>query len=64
MPKEEYKFEPHHFVPMSRVGKKVCTKCGLVALNNEATEWCIKRGCNYEEAKGYTAAMARLTRRK
>lgn len=44
--KEQYKMEPHSFKEECRiVGKPYCSKCGLVALNNDFTRWSIDKGC-------------------
>ncbi|ATN93436.1 hypothetical protein [Pseudoalteromonas phage J2-1_QLiu-2017] len=60
--KELYKMKGHSFVPMKGVGKQVCSSCGLLALNNAATNWCVDKGCNYENHKSYEGAMKRLTK--
>jgi len=41
---EKYKYEPHNF---SRTvgGKSYCVKCGLVALNNQFSQWSADKGC-------------------
>lgn len=44
--REPYKFVGHSFRMVSRIGKSVCTNCGLVCLKNEFTEWSVKMGCN------------------
>ncbi len=36
-----------------RVGKNVCRRCGLVALNNEFSLWSIRMGCLSEEHPQY-----------
>lgn len=52
MEKETYKVVPHNM--KGRVGgrgkkmeggKPYCLKCGLVALNNEYSQWALKVGC-------------------
>lgn len=57
-----YKMVGHQFVPLKGAGKPYCKSCGLVALRNKATEWCIDKGCNFDVHKGYKEAMKRLTR--
>ncbi len=51
--KESYKMEDHAFVHNKRVGKNVCRRCGLVALNNEFSLWSIRVGCLSEEHPQY-----------
>lgn len=51
--RDAYKMEPHAFVQNSRIGKAVCRKCGLVALNNEFSAWSIRVGCLSEEHPSY-----------
>jgi hypothetical protein len=51
--REAYKMEAHVFVHNSRVGKGVCRKCGLVALNNDFSSWSIRMGCYSEEHPSY-----------
>jgi len=31
----------------------ICSKCGLIRLNNQFTDWCVRHGCDYETAPGY-----------
>ena len=60
--KEPYKFRGHSFTPRKGLGKQVCNGCGLVALRNAATNWCIDKGCNYEDHGQCKSAMKRLTK--
>lgn len=62
--KEKFKFEGHVWYADKNCGKQVCASCGLIALNNEATDWCIRRGCNYKDDPAYESAMVRLTEGK
>lgn len=62
--KKPYKMKGHSFVPLSSVGKQYCRNCGLVALRNRATDWCIEKGCNFEDHNSYEQAMKRLTKSK
>lgn len=62
--KESYKYSGHSFRQMKGVGKQVCNNCGLIALRNKATDWCIDKGCNYEDHPQYKQAMKRLTKSK
>ena len=61
-PKEVYTYTPHHFYPDKHAGKQVCAWCGLVALRNPATDWCIEKGCNYALHTSHKAVMLRLTK--
>ena len=58
--KEPYKMKGHSFAMMKYGGKQYCKSCGLVALRNKATQWCIDKGCNYSDHKQYDSAMKRL----
>jgi hypothetical protein len=60
--KEPYKMVGHTWKPLKHVGKSYCTRCGIVALNNEFTQWCIDRGCNHEDHPQYENARSRLTK--
>lgn len=57
---EPYKMKGHVWKPLNRVGKSYCPCCGLVALNNAPTRWCIEKGCNYSDHPQYTNSMKRL----
>ena len=50
--KEPYKFVSHSFTK-TIVGKKYCSRCGLMALNNPFTEWAIDKGCNNSDHPNY-----------
>ena len=52
--KEPYKYEPHSFTGRV-VGRQYCVRCGLVALNNQFTSWCIRMGCNNEGHPNYNS---------
>ena len=62
--KQSYKMKGHSFVALKGVGKQYCSCCGLVALNNPATGWCIEKGCNHSDHSSYKSAMKRLTKQK
>jgi hypothetical protein len=62
--KERYKFEGHSWLSNKNFGKQVCYGCGLIALNTEATDWCIRKGCNYKDDPAYESTMVRLTEGK
>lgn len=40
-----YKLQEHSFVFNSKLGKSVCTRCGLLSLRNAFTEWSVAKGC-------------------
>lgn len=61
MQKEEYKMENHRFLLNKLIGKPVCIHCGLVLLRNDATAWCVQKGCNNELHPQYTSSMKSLT---
>ena len=42
--KEVYKMVGHSFSKIVG-GKQICSNCGLMALNNPFTVWCIDKGC-------------------
>lgn len=60
--KQAYKMQGHQWIPLKGVGKMYCKSCGLVSLRNKATQWCVDKGCNYEDHKAYEATMKRLTK--
>lgn len=62
--KEPYKMQGHSWQPMSHIGKQVCKNCGLVMLRNQATAWCVDKGCNHSDHPQYESAMKRLTKRQ
>lgn len=59
--KEKYKMIPHSFKLNSRIGKSVCSGCGLVALKNMFTQWSVDKGCLSELHPGYEKARRNLT---
>lgn len=61
-PAEKFFLIGHRFVPLKGVGKNYCKGCGLVALHNQATQWCIAKGCRYELHSRYAKAMRNLTK--
>ena len=34
-------------------GRAICTGCGLLRLKNLLTEWCVMRGCDYQDHPQY-----------
>lgn len=57
-----YKYEKHHFYLDKNAGKQVCADCGLVALRNAASDWCVEHGCNYKDHVSYSKRMKQLTK--
>ena len=60
--KQPYKYEGHSLRPLKGVGKNWCPKCGLVALNNAISHWCIDKGCNYSDHPQYKTKVKKLTK--
>jgi hypothetical protein len=57
-----FKVDPHNFQnPKNRFYKPVCFRCGLMRLNNKATDWCVKQGCDFEEHPDYKIRLKELT---
>lgn len=61
MKKEPYKMIGHSFKFNSRIGKQVCSSCGLLNLKNRFTEWSIRMGCLSSDHPGYENARKSLT---
>ncbi len=61
-PSDPYVMEPHTFTRQI-CSWRYCAKCGLIALSNPFTQWCIKKGCNYEDHPGYKAERAKTGKR-
>lgn len=59
-PKEPYKMKGHSFIPLKGVGKHYCSSCGLVALNNPISDWCVNTGCNYKDHAQYESKLKKL----
>jgi hypothetical protein len=59
--KESYKMIGHSFVLSSRIGKSVCSNCGLVALRNEFTDWSIRMGCLSADHPQYESTRKRFS---
>lgn len=59
-----YKFVGHSFKPLKGTGKQCCTGCGLMALRNRLTNWCVAKGCNSDSHPQYKSTLKRLTRGK
>lgn len=52
--------EPHKWAKMDGVGRERCVKCGLMALRNPLSQFCIKQGCDHEEHPRYKRMVATL----
>lgn len=59
----EYKYLGHRLVPLNGVGKNYCFVCGLVAINNDVTRWCIEKGCYHEDHPQYKSKLKQFTKR-
>lgn len=59
--KEAYKLIGHSMTFNKRVGKMVCSNCGLVGLRNEFTDWSMKVGCMSTEHPQYQAVRKRTS---
>ena len=56
------KIDPHKFQNHKNIYyKPVCVKCGLMALNNPITHWCMQHGCDYDEHPDYKKKLKELT---
>ena len=42
-----YSYERHKPIKLKNTPWLYCQYCGLLYLNNQATKWCIRMGCNY-----------------
>lgn len=61
-PQPVYKYEKHEWYSHKLLGKQVCWQCGLIALNNKASDWCVQKGCNYADDPVYLSKMKQLTK--
>lgn len=59
--KETYKMVGHGPWIVSG-GKQWCFSCGLIALNNRASDWCVDKGCLYDLHPQYQKSMKKLTK--
>ena len=41
------------------IGFDVCQDCGLVAVSNDFTRWCIDHGCHHKDHPGYADQHAK-----
>lgn len=44
---------PHKWVKFPGVGRERCTGCGLLALHNKFSLFCIKMGCDHTDHPRY-----------
>ena len=56
-----YKMVAHSPIKSKSLPWLWCRRCGLVYLRNSITDWCIAKGCNYDDHTGYKSAVQRLT---
>lgn len=55
-----FKPEQHNFTKDAKVCHwQYCTKCGILALRNEFSQWAVKVGCNYADHPSYAAQRNR-----
>lgn len=59
--KETYQMKGHSF-NKNVSGKSYCSNCGLIALNNDFTRWCIDKGCYADLHPQYESTKRRLTK--
>ncbi len=48
-----FEIEPHKWVKFPGVGRERCCKCGLLALHNPLTAFCIRYGCDHTDHPRY-----------
>ena len=44
---QPYSMEGHSWKTLGTLPWEVCKHCGLIALHNDITQWCITKGCNH-----------------
>lgn len=59
-----YSTEAHSAIKLKNSPWLYCKYCGLLYLNNSATKWCIRMGCNYEYHNQYKLMMRRFSKQK
>lgn len=59
---EEYSFQPHSF-NQKTYHWPMCSRCGLVRLKNQLTEWCVVKGCLFDLHPAYKPTVKVMTRR-
>ena len=51
--------EGHSWKTLGTLPWEVCKHCGLIALHNDITQWCITKGCNHKDHPGYASQLAK-----
>ena len=52
--------EQHSFnKKLKNLSYLICSKCGLIKLNNPFTLWCVGQGCDYSEHPKYQTERAK-----
>jgi hypothetical protein len=51
--KQPYTMQAHSWDSKKLFHWDVCVDCGLVALKNDFSRWCIRIGCHYKDHAGY-----------
>ncbi len=63
-----YRYIPHSFktdLPVAKIiGRSVCVGCGLARLRNKLTDWCVAKGCDYDEHPDYRRVLRELPARE
>lgn len=54
--------QPHAFNRRVRcIPWVICSRCGLIKLNNPFTDWCARTGCNHDEHPEYQKQRDKAT---
>lgn len=56
------KHKSHSWGHLKGLPWSVCTRCGLLKLRTELTDWCVKKGCDYSEDPDYKNAILKYTK--
>ena len=56
-------YQHHHWIKYKTIPWVVCQNCGLIAINNPFTQWCIKHGCNHIKHKDYQRKRMEFTQK-
>ena len=59
--KEAYKMVGHSFKFNKKIGKSVCSNCGLLALRNDFTDWSVRMGCLSSDHPQYESVRKRCS---
>lgn len=57
-----YSMQEHSFTAKS-AHWSTCSRCGLVRLKNPLTEWCVKKGCYYDEHPSFKTVVRQYTKK-